>query len=126
MPPSLNDASLVRESFLAPVPAGIPSRVSISAALIALSTCAPLARAHPAISASAILRIESNRRVTMLLSFDALAFVLDETPRSVSDNEMYKLLDGSETELTKRLAKSPAPFAGLFEVLADGRPEACT
>src|SRR5207253_5582971 len=62
---------------------------------------ASIARAHPAISASAILRIESNRRVTMLLSFDALAFVLDETPRNVSDAEMFKLLDGPDAELTK-------------------------
>src|SRR5438874_2613763 len=111
MPPSSNKMPLVRESLLA----------RSLAVILCLAFCAPVARAHPAISASAILRIESNRRVTMLLSFDALAFTLDETPRNVSDAEMYKLLDGPDADLTKKLAESRDRFAALFEVLADGR-----
>src|SRR5437762_7408563 len=90
------------------------------AAFAVLSACAP-AHAHPTISASALVRIDASRRVVVMVSYDALAFALDDTPRNISDAAMYELLDGPDQVLTETLAAARERFAALFELLADGR-----
>src|SRR5262249_7377193 len=73
------------------------------------------------ISASALVRIDATRRVTVMVSLDALAFALDDKPRNVSDAAMYELLDGSDEALTETLSAARERFEALFELLADGR-----
>lgn len=86
-----------------------------------LAALPPALFAHPTVSATAVLRIDAAGHVVVLISHDALAFALDDTPRNVSDAAMFGLLEGTDEALTQVLGDARDRFAALFEVLADGR-----
>jgi hypothetical protein len=91
-------------------------------AAVVLALLAPAARAHPGVSATALVKVDPRGRVTVILSHDALAFALDETPQSIADAPMYALLDASGPDLARTMGEARARFESLFELRADGRP----
>lgn len=88
---------------------------------MAVATPVPLALAHPAISASALIKVGRDGRIVVMVSHDALAFALDDIPRNVTDAAMFELLDGPDAELATAFSAARDRFAALFELLADDR-----
>lgn len=91
---------------------------------IALSALAAVVHveAHPAAVTGAVARVESDGAVHVALTFDALAFALNDTPDRVADADMNALLDGPRAELERRMADARRHFVEHFAVVADGVP----
>jgi hypothetical protein len=72
------------------------------------------AAAHPANIPVARAKVQVDGTIELTISFDILAFVLDQTPTLVLDAPMNSLLDGPARDLENRLADAKKRFvAGL-------------
>lgn len=78
--------------------------------------------AHPASVTGAVAHLDRSGRVHLTLTFDALAFALNDTPDRVADADMNALLDGPRAELERRMADARRHFLAHFALLADGAP----
>lgn len=87
------------------------------------SAIAATAHAHPAhvVNAQAVIATDGAYRIT--LSFDLLAYLLNETPTSVSDSPMNDLLDGPPAVLDRELRDGQARLRDATLVLCDGTRE---
>ena len=92
------------------------------AVLIAL--CSVRLVAHPAYLTAAVATIQRDGDFKMTLTFDALAFALNDSVERIPDDAMNALLDGPRSELDQRLQQARVRFLRHFEVLADGHPVA--
>jgi hypothetical protein len=79
------------------------------------------ATAHPMGLTAARVTIRPDGHYELNLTFDVLAFVVDETPMRVSDDAMNALLDGSTAELERQVSEARTRFMQNFAVIADGR-----
>src|SRR5436190_17357123 len=79
------------------------------------------ARAHPAISASAVVKVDRTGAITVVIIHDALAFALNDTPRNIGDGPMLALLDGPDENMTEAFADARKRFNTHFELLVDSR-----
>ena len=68
------------------------------------------ASAHPANIPVARAKVQVDGRFDLEVTFDILAFVLDQTPQLVLDAPMNGLIDGSATELQNRLNEAKKRF----------------
>lgn len=66
--------------------------------------------AHPANVPVARAKIQPNGQFEMSVTFDILAFVLDQTPELVLDAPMNALLDGTQADLQSRLEQAKNRF----------------
>ena len=80
------------------------------------------AEAHPANIPIAHARAQADGVVEVSMSFDILAFVLDETPTTVLDAPMNALLDGPAADLQDRLTAAKGRFAEGFAVVGGTKP----
>jgi hypothetical protein len=84
-------------------------RAQLSAcALLAILPC--IAAAHPANIPVARAKVQVNGSVELTITFDILAFVLDQTPQIVLDSPMNALVDGPRKDLQDRLAAAQTRF----------------
>ena len=65
--------------------------------------------------------IQPNGRYSMDLTFDVIAFALDQRSENTADSAMNELLDGPPVILSARLNEAQARFKAEFSVLAGGR-----
>ncbi len=86
-------------------------------AAVALAT---FAVAHPANVPVARAKVQVDGHVDLSVTFDILAFILDQTPELVLDAPMNGLLDGSPTDLQARLDAAKKRFT---EGLSIGGPD---
>lgn len=94
-------------------------RRSFPIILLLLTLSAALAQggmAHPANIPIARAKVSSNGLVHLTLTFDLLAFVLDQTPSSVLDPPMNALLDADPDKLSRRLSNAKGRFLEGFSV----------
>jgi len=76
--------------------------------------------AHPAQIAGALVQVTGDGNVKIRVTFDLLAFVLNDTPQRIGDPPMNALLDGPEADLAKQLAEAKDRFERTFLMWADG------
>jgi len=76
--------------------------------------------AHPANLAAAIAKVDSSGKVHVTLTFDLLAYALNDTPQRVANAPMDALLDGQASDLQKSLAEAKERFARGIGIVADG------
>jgi hypothetical protein len=76
--------------------------------------------AHLPAFAMATATIEPDGRFEMDLTFDVVAFALNQTSQNSADAAMNQLMDGPEPVLAAHLAASRRRFQSEFAVLADG------
>jgi hypothetical protein len=84
-----------------------PCHPCLSAAIFfffGLALCATSANAHPARLVSGVATINPNGDVTISLTIDLPAFLLNDTPQRVSDADMNALIDGPTDALSAALA----------------------
>ncbi|MHB8636979.1 MAG: nuclear transport factor 2 family protein [Fimbriimonadaceae bacterium] len=74
------------------------------------------ALAHPANIPVARAKVQPDGTIELTISFDILAFVLDQTPTTVLDAPMNALLDGPRADLQDRLVDAKEQFVGGFAV----------
>jgi hypothetical protein len=90
---------------------------------IVIAVASPdVARAHPAMIAAANATFGRDGRVHITLTFDALAYALNDTPQRISNEPMDQLLDGPASELEAALADAKDRFEHSFAISADGKP----
>lgn len=65
--------------------------------------------------------IQADGKYTLDLTFDVMAFALDDFPENVADSAMNALLDGPERVLEERLAEARTRFQNGFSVLYSGK-----
>jgi len=85
----------------------------ILALLLALT---PVAFAHPANVPVARAKVKVDGTFELTVSFDILAFVLDQTPEIVLDAPMNGLLDGPVADLQERLTAAQKRFLESFSI----------
>jgi hypothetical protein len=66
--------------------------------------------------------VDSERRISVTVTHDALAYALNDTSARISDSQMYELLDASEEELRAALEDGRERFTSAFRLFADGVP----
>lgn len=81
-----------------------------------VATCA----AHPPVSAVTALRISEQGELSLALTYDALAFALNDTSINIPDGPMFELLDGPEDALSRALERSRERFETLCVLTVDG------
>ena len=81
---------------------------------------ATFANAHPANVPVARAKVQVDGHIELTVTFDILAFILDQTPELVLDAPMNALLDGSQSDLQARLDAAKKRFT---EGLRLGGPE---
>ena len=74
------------------------------------------ANAHPANIPVARAKVQVDGKIDFTISFDILAFVLDQTPTLVLDAPMNALLDGPSPDLQERLTAAKQRFVDEFAV----------
>jgi hypothetical protein len=79
-------------------------------AACALTFLPCLALAHPANIPVARAKVQVDGSIELTITFDILAFVLDQTPQIVLDAPMNALLDGPRADLQDRLTSSQKRF----------------
>lgn len=77
--------------------------------------------AHPAFGTVALVKVEPDGRVTVIVVHDAIAFALGEPSASIADEPMYELLHGSDAGLDAAFEDGRVRFETHFRLLADGR-----
>lgn len=88
-----------------------------------LAAMSMLALSHPANIAVARAKVDAKGSVELTVTFDILAFTLDQTPTTVLDAPMTALADGPEPELQTRLTDAKERFlAGLAIAGGEGNP----
>ncbi len=97
-------------------------RIGFILAVATAMTLVGRAYAHPGYVTGAVARIQADGRVHVALTFDALAFALNDSPDRIADADMNALLDGPAAELERRMAEARRHFAAHFGVLGDGTP----
>ncbi|MFT3784212.1 MAG: HupE/UreJ family protein [Nibricoccus sp.] len=76
--------------------------------------------AHPAYLTSASAKVERNGQFSLTLSFDALAFALNDTSERVPDPPMNALMDGPRAELEQQMLSAQNRFDRHFQIIANG------
>src|SRR5580765_2855805 len=97
-------------------------RSSLLAALGTLLALVMPVRAHPAVSTVAVVRVDSERHISVTLTHDALAYALNDTSARITDAQMYELLDAPDQDLGAALADGRERFTSAFGLFADGAP----
>jgi hypothetical protein len=97
------------------------SRMSLCAFVLALFFGPAALMAHPAYLTAAVAKVQRDGHCTLALTFDALAFALNDSSERVPDAPMNALLDGPQDELGRRMAQARTHFERHFRVEADGR-----
>ncbi len=80
------------------------------------------ASAHLPAFSMATATIEPDGRYEVDLTFDVVAFALNQTSQATADAAMNQLLDGPETNLAAQVTAARQRFAREFAVLGDGVP----
>lgn len=88
----------------------IPSCFKLTLLFSLLSLVPSLASAHPANIPVARAKVQVDGHFDLEVTFDILAFVLDQTPQLVLDAPMNGLIDGSDSELQNRLNEAKKRF----------------
>lgn len=94
--------------------------MAVAVSLLVVLAAPSSAPAHPAISATALVKVRPDGRVEVSVSHDALAFALNDIPRKVSDAAMFDLLDADTDEQARILDDARDRFESQFELRADG------
>jgi len=81
-----------------------------------LLALAALVSAHPANIPVARAKVQVDGKINLEVTFDVLAFVLDQTPQIVLDAPMNALLDGPASDLQDRLNEARKRFLQGFNV----------
>lgn len=89
-------------------------------AILALTT-AHHAAAHPALPTVALVKITPDRRITITLIHDTLAYALNDTSARIADADMLALLRGPEQDLIDALSDARERLVAGFELAADDR-----
>ena len=89
---------------------------------VSLALLVPRAWAHPGVSTTAVVKVDPEGRVTVIIVHDVLALALNDTSQNVPDAPMYELLHSPDDVLGEAIAASRERFIVLFRFLADGRP----
>ena len=94
------------------------STISLKAFLLVslLGVLATFASAHPANIPVARAKVKVDGHFDLEVTFDILAFVLDQTPQLVLDAPMNALLDGSSKDLQGRLDQAQKRFLQGFRI----------
>ena len=87
---------------------------------LAFLLLAARASAHLPAFSMATATIEPDGRYEMDLTFDVVAFALNQTSQATADAAMNELLDGPDPVLAAHLAAAQLRFQSDFAVLADG------
>src|SRR5579859_5738242 len=84
------------------------------------------ASGHLPTLATGTASIEPDGRFTLDLTFDVLAFALNERPQDATDDAMRQLLNGPTNALAASVADAKSRFESEFVVLADSKPGTVT
>src|SRR5436305_11927189 len=82
----------------------IKSRPFLCAFAAAIAVTASFSAAHTATMAAATAKIDADGHVYLRLTFDALAYALNDTPARVPNEPMDELLDGPPDVLNQQLS----------------------
>src|SRR5947207_287993 len=88
----------------------------------AIAVAGSFGAAHTVTMAAANAKVDAYGRVHVRMTFDVLAYALNDTPARVPNEPMDALLDGPADELEHQLADARDRFKNSFAVLADGAP----
>lgn len=77
--------------------------------------------AHPGYLTSAVAKVQRDGQFTVDLTFDALAFALNDVPERIPDSAMNALLDGPRAELDRQMTAARRRYTMHFQVEADER-----
>jgi len=97
-----------------------PLRIPLLLTAILLGWCALPCRAHPTRVAEADAKLAPDGTVRLAVTFDVLAFALNDTPQRIADPPMNELLDGPAEVLQKSLADAQQRFVRHSALKADG------
>src|SRR5437764_12544580 len=78
------------------------------------------AGAHVARIAAADAIVHRDGEVELKVTFDVLAYVLNDTPERITDGPMNELLDGPRETLVEEVGKGRERFARHAAIYADG------
>jgi hypothetical protein len=87
--------------------------------VVAALGCCTRARAHPAQIACGLVHIDHDGRFHLSMTFDTLAFALNDTPQRVSDVQMNALLDGPSDALAAALEDAKDRLGHSLRVQTD-------
>ncbi|HVU34922.1 MAG TPA: HupE/UreJ family protein [Opitutaceae bacterium] len=76
--------------------------------------------AHPAGLSGATVTIDRDGRMDVVVTFDVLAFALNDLPERVADTDMTALLDGPTAVLQARLVEAERHFRLHYHATVDG------
>jgi hypothetical protein len=90
---------------------------SLVATIATLLLLPVVCHAHPAQLVSAVAHVDENGEFQTRVTFDALAYVLNDTPADVDHATMDQLLDGPTDVLERRLAEARERFGRAVIIL---------
>ncbi len=96
-----------------PTASGSRKLLAVAAALLAILATAC---AHPANVPVARAKVQPDGTISFTITFDILAYLLDQTPELVLDAPMNALLDGPSKDLQARLIAAQQQFMDGFSV----------
>jgi hydrogenase/urease accessory protein HupE len=99
-----------------------PSPARLWTALIAVfwALAARGAAAHPPVNALAVVKVTPEGGWSLTLTYDALAFALNDTSQNIPDGPMFELLDGPEDALAEAMGRTKGRFEALCRLAVDG------
>jgi HupE / UreJ protein len=100
-------------------------RVAFLTLLLLFTSLLP-ASAHLPTLATGTASFDPDGHFTLDLTFDVLAFALDQKPQDATDDSMRQLLNGPTNTLAASMADAELRFEHEFLVLADNRPGSVT
>ena len=92
--------------------------------VLAVLLAAHGAGAHPAVSTIALVSVDEHAKLTITITFDALAFALDDTSQAIPDPPMFALLDSHEQEQRVLFESARQRLQSLLIIHVGGQPVA--
>lgn len=83
-------------------------------------------RAHPGYLTSAVAKVDRNGTATVDLSFDVVAYALNDAPERVPDAAMNEWIEGPEGEIERLLSDARRRFGRNCRVWVDGQLQPAT
>lgn len=99
---------------------GLGRLLAIVAAWALALAAPPALGRHPPVDALAAVRVDGAGVLTIELTYDALAFALNDTSVNIPDEPMFELLDGPDDVLDRSLTQARSRFVTLCVLEAGG------
>lgn len=99
---------------------GLGRWLALAAVWVLALAAPPALGRHPPVDALAALRLDGSGGLTIELTYDALAFALNDTSVNIPDGPMFELLNGPQDVLEKSLADARSRFVTLCVLEAGG------